>query len=77
MPNPRKRPGGLLPIGQAGRRHRHGRGLPTLEKRAKHPTYLLCAWQWLLSTFENVSMFLKAPQVRLEQVKASLGRPTY
>ena len=19
------------------------------EKRAKHPTYLLCAWQWLLS----------------------------
>ena len=24
MPNPRKRPRGLFPIGQAGRGHRHG-----------------------------------------------------
>ena len=29
----------------------------------------------LLSTFENVSMFLKAPQVRLEQLKRSFGIP--
>ena len=29
----------------------------------------------LLSTFENVSVFLKAPQVRLEQVKRSLSIP--
>ena len=31
--------------------------------------------KWLRSTFENVSVFLKAPQVRLEQVKRSLGIP--
>jgi hypothetical protein len=30
---------------------------------------------YLLSTFENVSVFLKAPQVSLEQVKRSLGIP--
>jgi hypothetical protein len=29
----------------------------------------------LLSTVENVSVFLKAPQVRLEQVKRSFGIP--
>jgi hypothetical protein len=29
----------------------------------------------LLSTFENVSVFLKAPQVSLEQVKRSLSIP--
>jgi hypothetical protein len=31
--------------------------------------------QELLSIFENVSVFLKAPQVSLEQVKRSLGIP--
>jgi hypothetical protein len=31
--------------------------------------------KWLLSTFENVSVFLKAPQVRLEQAKCSFGIP--
>jgi hypothetical protein len=31
--------------------------------------------QELLSIFEHVSVFLKAPQVRLEQVKRSLGIP--
>jgi hypothetical protein len=31
--------------------------------------------QGLLSIFENVSVFLKAPQVSLEQVKRSLGIP--
>jgi hypothetical protein len=30
---------------------------------------------WLRSTFENVSVFLKAPQVRLEQAKCSFGLP--
>jgi hypothetical protein len=33
------------------------------------------AWQWLPSAFENVSVFLKAPQVRLEQAKCSFGIP--
>ena len=33
------------------------------------------AWQQLLSGFENVSVFLKASQVRLEQVKYSFGIP--
>jgi hypothetical protein len=35
------------------------------------------AWtdQELLSLFEKISVFLKAPQVRLEQVKRSLGIP--
>jgi hypothetical protein len=33
------------------------------------------AWQQLLSAFENVSVFLKASQVRLEQVKYSFGIP--
>ena len=31
--------------------------------------------QELLSLFEKVSVFLKAPQVRLEQVKRSFGIP--
>jgi hypothetical protein len=31
--------------------------------------------EWLPSTFENVSVFLKAPQVRLEQAKCSFGLP--
>ena len=31
--------------------------------------------QELLSIFENVSVFLKAPQVRLEQAKCSFGIP--
>jgi hypothetical protein len=31
--------------------------------------------EWLLSTFENVSVFLKALQVRLEQVKRPFGIP--
>jgi hypothetical protein len=30
---------------------------------------------WLRSTFENVSVFLKAPQVGLEQAKCSFGFP--
>ena len=33
------------------------------------------ARKWLRSTFENVSVFLKAPQVRLEQAKCSFGIP--
>ena len=33
------------------------------------------AWQWLPSAFENVSVFLKAQQVRLEQAKCSFGIP--
>ena len=32
--------------------------------------------QELLSIFENVSVFLKAPQVSLEQVKRPFGHPT-
>jgi hypothetical protein len=32
-------------------------------------------WQWLLSAFEKVSMFLKVPEVRLEQAKCSFGIP--
>jgi hypothetical protein len=31
--------------------------------------------EWLLSTFENVTVFLKAPQVCLEQAKCSFGIP--
>jgi hypothetical protein len=31
--------------------------------------------EWLPSTFENVSVFLKAPQVHLEQAKCSFGIP--
>jgi len=37
--------------------------------------YVYHAGKWLLSTFENVSVFLKAPQVRLEQAKCSFGIP--
>ena len=33
------------------------------------------AREMLLSTFEKVSVFLKAPQVRLQKVKHSLGIP--
>jgi hypothetical protein len=33
------------------------------------------AWRWLLSAFENVSVFLKELQVRLKQAKCSLSVP--